>query len=77
MSLISAMKTSSISLILQNMSYGDLSNWIKQTFMQAFVFEHNVNRSNVKVSTHYQIIGLYSEGICYDVSATNKFCDFF
>ena len=71
------MKTASISLILQNMSYGDLSNWIKQTFMQAFVFEHNVNRSNVKGSTHYQIIGLYSEGSCYDVCATNKFCDFF
>ena len=34
--------------------------------------EHKISKSNAKVSTHYRVIGLYSEDICYDILGTNK-----
>ena len=44
---------------------------------QGLAFEHKTNKSSAKVLTHYQIIDLYSEDVCYDILVTDKFFDFF
>ena len=36
-----------------------------------------MNKFNRKVSTHYQIVCLYSVNICYDIFVSNDFFDFF
>ena len=41
-----------------------------------FANEDKINKSNAKVFTHYQIIGLYSEDICYDLLVVNETFDF-
>ena len=44
---------------------------------QTFASEHKINKSNEIVCTHYRIIGLHSEDICFDTFVVNKCFDFF
>ena len=53
--------------------------WRKQTSVisQLFTCQHKINKSNAKVTTHYQIICLYSKNFSFYVFIPNKFCSFF
>ena len=81
LSLISARKKSFICLIILSRSSKGLFNWVginlfcriyigslvliffsKKSLKITLLF---VSKPNVKISTHYQNIGLYSEDICY------------
>ena len=52
---------------------------IKQTskINQSFTCKHKINESNVKVSTHYWIVWLYSKYVGFYVFMPNKFLNFF
>ena len=44
---------------------------------QCFTRYHKVNISNTKITPHYRIICLYTINVCFYVSITNKFFNFF
>ena len=41
--------------------------------LQIFAFEHKINKSYAKVSTHHEIIGFYTEDICHVTFVGKKF----
>ena len=45
------------------------SEWAEKVcnIRQTVAFKHKISKSNAKVSAHYQIMGPYSEDICYDI----------
>ena len=44
---------------------------------QHFTSKDEINKSSGEVTTHYQVIGLYSENVIYDILIFSKFLDSF